>query len=101
MLEIMKKLKTLTAIVLTIPLLAGPLAGFAGQETTTTKPKPYPLKTCVVSGEKLEGDMGKPYVFVYKGQEIKLCCKSCLKDFTKDPAKFMKKIQEAQAKAGL
>lgn len=95
----MKKLKTLTAIALTVPLLAGPLAGFAGQEKAAAKPKPYPLKTCVVSGEKLEGNMGKPYVFDYKGQQIKLCCKSCLKDFTKDPAKFMKKIKEAETKA--
>jgi Heavy metal binding domain len=36
-------------------------------------PKPYPLDTCVVDGMKL-GSMGDPYVFVYEGQEIKLCC---------------------------
>ncbi len=69
----------------------------------TVKPakevKPYPLKTCIVSGEKLDGDMGKPYVFVRDGQEFKLCCKSCLKDFNKEPAKYVKKLAEAQ-KAG-
>src|SRR5262245_3936685 len=58
--------------------------------------KPYPLKTCLVADEKLDGDMGKPYVFVEKGQEIKLCCKSCLKDFQKEPAKYLKKITEAK-----
>jgi hypothetical protein len=58
---------------------------------------PYPLKTCLVSGEKLGGDMGDPYVFKYKGQEIKLCCKGCLKDFEKEPSKFVKKL-EPQAK---
>ena len=58
--------------------------------------KPYPLKTCLVSDEKLDGDMGKPYVFVEKGQEIKLCCKSCLKDYQKEPAKYLKKIAAAQ-----
>jgi YHS domain-containing protein len=62
-------------------------------------PKPYPaaLTTCPVSGEKL-GEMGKPYVFVYQGQEVKLCCKNCLKDFNKDPAKYLAKIKEAAPK---
>lgn len=60
------------------------------------KPKPYPLQTCVVSGEKFGGDMGAPHVFTYQGREIKLCCKSCLKDFNKDTAKFIKKLDEAE-----
>ena len=56
--------------------------------------KPYPLKTCIVSGEKL-GDMGEPVVFVHEGQEIKLCCKDCRKDFDKEPAKYLSKLAEA------
>jgi YHS domain-containing protein len=61
-----------------------------------TKAKPYPLKTCVVSDEKLDADPGmKSHVFVHEGQEVKLCCKNCLKDFKKDPAKYIKKIDEA------
>jgi YHS domain-containing protein len=59
------------------------------------KPKPYPLQTCVVSGEKL-GEHGKPYVFTHEGQEIKMCCKPCLKDFKKNPAIYLKKITDAQ-----
>lgn len=55
------------------------------------KVKPYPLTTCVVSGEKL-GGMGKPYGFVMKGQEVRLCCKNCRKDFDKEPEKFLKKL---------
>ena len=55
------------------------------------KAKPYPLTTCIVSDETL-GEMGKPVVFVYKGQEIKLCCKSCRKDFNKDPKQYLKKL---------
>jgi len=51
----------------------------------------------MVTDEKL-GDMGKPYVHEYKGREIKFCCKSCLKDFNKNPEKFVKKIEEAEAK---
>ena len=53
--------------------------------------KPYPLDTCIVSGEKL-GEMGKPVTFVYQGQEIKLCCKMCKPKFDKDPAKYLKKL---------
>lgn len=59
------------------------------------KPTPDLLKTCPVSGEKLDGDMGKPLVFTYQGQEVKLCCKSCKKDFDKDPSKFIVKIRAA------
>ena len=49
--------------------------------------KPYPLTTCVVSGEKL-GSMGKPVVVQHAGKEIQLCCKSCIKKFEADAAKF-------------
>lgn len=57
---------------------------------------PYPLKTCVVSGDKLEGDMGKPFAFVYDEKEVKLCCKTCLADFKKSPEKYMKQLAQAQ-----
>ena len=59
--------------------------------------KPYPLKTCIVSGEEL-GKMGEPFRFTYKGQEIKLCCKGCEKDFNKEPEKFLQKIAAAPGK---
>ena len=77
--------------------LAAPLVGFAA-EKKDEKAKAYPLDKCVVSDEKL-GEMGKPYVFKHEGREVQLCCKSCLKDFKKDPAKYLKKIEEAEAKA--
>jgi len=86
----------------TISLLLAP--GLFGIFATTfaaeapQKAKPYPLDTCVVSGEKL-GEMGKPYAFTYEGREVKLCCKSCLKDFNKEPAKFVKKIEGAEKPA--
>jgi len=69
------------------------------EDKKTDKPKPYPLDKCIVSDEKL-GGMGKPFVFTYEGQEIKLCCKSCQKDFKKDPAKYLKKLKGAEAAAG-
>jgi len=58
----------------------------------------YPLKTCVVSGEKL-GEMGKPYIFKYQGTEVRLCCEGCRAKFEKNPAKFLEKIAAA-SKAG-
>lgn len=53
--------------------------------------KPYPLDVCIVSDEKL-GSMGDAVVFVHDGQEVKLCCDSCRKDFDKEPAKFLAKL---------
>jgi len=96
----MKTLKNTVAMLLALSILGAPLAGLAADQNaqTKTKPKPYTLKTCVVSDEKL-GEMGDAYVFVHEGREIKLCCKGCLKDFKKEPAKFIKKIEEAEAKA--
>lgn len=94
----MKKLKTLTAAVLAVSTLTYPLVGFAADQNSEAKPKPYPLKTCVVSGEKL-GEMGKPVVYVHEGREIKFCCKDCVKDFKKNPTKYVKKLEQAEAKA--
>ncbi|HZL44335.1 MAG TPA: hypothetical protein VFD66_13775 [Verrucomicrobiae bacterium] len=92
----MKTIKVATATLLSLAFLAAPLAGFAADQPA--KPKPDKLTTCPVSGDKL-GEMGKPYVFEYKGQEVKLCCNNCKKDFDKDPAKYMKKIREADKTA--
>src|ERR1044072_8478056 len=66
----------------------------ARAEDKKPAPKPDKLTTCPVSGDKL-GEMGKPYVFEYKGREVKLCCPDCKADFDKEPAKYMKKIEEA------
>lgn len=71
----------------------------AAAASKASKAKPYLLKTCLVSGEKLGGDMGEPYTFTYKDREIKLCCKDCRKDFDKNPAKFIKKLEAEEKKA--
>ena len=72
--------------------LATPMAA-----DTSTNATPDLLKTCPVSGEKL-GEMGKPFTFTYKDQEVKLCCKGCKKDFDKDPEKYIKLIRAADKK---
>jgi YHS domain-containing protein len=97
----MKQLKNLALLTLAFSLAGGLLAALADEPKTDAKPKskakPYILKTCPVSGDKL-GEMGDPYVFEFQGREIKLCCKACLKDFKKNSAKYLKKIEAAEAK---
>lgn len=88
----MKLMKYLLTAALLTGLAAGTLSVSAADKDQ--KPKPYPLDKCIVTDEKL-GEHGKPYVFTHDGQEIKMCCKDCLKDFKKEPAKYLKKIEEA------
>lgn len=93
----MKTIATVTLTILTAAILAAPAAS-AAADAKPAKAKPYPLDTCVVSGEKFGGDMGEPFLFTHEGREIKLCCKSCKKDFDKTPAKFVAKVDEAAKK---
>ena len=87
-------MKTLIAIATVV------LFGFAGGSRAADQtPVPYPLTTCFISGEKL-GEMGKPVVFTYQGQEFKMCCKDCKKKFDQNPEKYMKDFQGAVKKAG-
>ena len=88
----MKMTKLIISTLFVVALAGRALA--ADADTKAEKAKPDKLTTCPVSGDKL-GEMGKPFVFTYKDQEVKLCCKSCKKDFDKDPAKYMKAIREA------
>ena len=94
-----RTMKTLVRFVRTASvtlLLAGAISfGAAQTPSTGKKPRPYPLDTCLVSGEKLGSGGMKPHVFTHEGREIKLCCKDCLKDFNKEPAKFIKKLEAA------
>lgn len=97
----MKQFKIFVAAFLAMAALSVALAAHADgtnsvSPATPPTPPPVPdlLTTCPVSGEKL-GSMGAPVVFVYQGQEVKLCCSSCQPDFDKDPAKYMKLIRAA------
>jgi len=92
----MKTMKTFSLLIISAAL-ALPLVTLGAE--SKDKPKPYPLNTCLVTDEKLGEDPSmKPYSFVEDGQEIKLCCKSCLKDFKKDKATLMKKLAAAEKK---
>ena len=83
-----------------ITLALGLTATAIVSQAAEKKVKPYPLDTCVVSDEKLGADPNmKPYVFTHEGREVKLCCKPCLKDFKKDTAKYIAKIEAAEKKS--
>lgn len=63
----------------------------------------YPTDACVVSEDKLGGDMGKPVDYIYRVEGkpdrlVTFCCKDCVKDFNKDPQKYLKILDEAAAK---
>jgi YHS domain-containing protein len=57
-----------------------------------TQTKDYPLSTCLVSGEKLGGEMGAPIHYVAGTQLVKFCCKGCIKKFEKNPAHYLSKL---------
>lgn len=58
------------------------------------KAKPYPLDFCLVSDEKFEGSGMTPFEMVQDGQTIKFCCKNCVKDFKKEPKKYLTKLAD-------
>lgn len=49
-------------------------------------------KICPVSNEKIKE--GEKYQVEHEGKIYNLCCKMCLKDFKKDPQKYIKKVEE-------
>lgn len=61
--------------------------------------KTYPLQTCVVSGEEL-GSMGEPIDKVYNNHLVRFCCKSCIKKFEAEPAKYLGTLDDAWKAAG-
>ncbi len=93
----MKLNQYLTAALLGAAIL-GLTAATHAEEAKKEAKKPYTLKVCPVSDEKL-GEMGDPFVFEHEGKEVQLCCKSCKKDFAKEPAKYLKKMAALEKKA--
>jgi nitrous oxide reductase accessory protein NosL len=95
----MKNLKFLAVIFLITTLAAVLVACHDNNESADNMAgaKLYPLDTCLVCDMKLAG-MGTPYVFVYNQQQIKVCDKSEKAMFDKDPAKYMKKLADAETK---
>ena len=65
----------------------------------------YPTTMCVVSDDKLGGDMGKPVDYIWRvagkpDRLVTFCCKDCVKDCNKDPDKYLAILDKAGAKKG-
>lgn len=95
-------MKLCKALIGTMAILALSAAYGADEKAADAKPieglpANYPLKKCVISNEEL-GGMGKPYKVTHAGTDVYLCCKSCLKDFKKDPDKYVKMVKDAEKK---
>lgn len=116
----MKKLSLLLAFLFTA---SAPLVFAAHDHSSADKPAApaapdaawlakakveYPLKTCVVSDEEIGGSMSEGIDYIYKQEGkpdrlVRFCCQDCRKDFNKDPAKYLKLIDDtaaAKAKKG-
>jgi hypothetical protein len=70
------------------------IVAFADEPSVTQKSArnvdtatPSENSVCPDSGDKV-GSIGKPVYVIYQGKKIGLCCRECLKDFQKDPAKY-------------
>jgi len=70
---------------------------FAHSPSAPKIAKRYPLKKCIISNENL-GPKGEYIRFIYRDQEMKVCCESCKKKFKKAPNKYLKILSEQVAK---
>ncbi|MSU48120.1 MAG: hypothetical protein EXS37_03360 [Opitutus sp.] len=91
-----------TAIAFAPALLAAAKSAAPAESELIAKARAaYPLKTCLVSDEPL-GNMSEATPFVYHvagkpDRVVFLCCDGCSDDFKANPAKFLKKVDDAAA----
>ncbi|MDZ4754911.1 MAG: hypothetical protein SGJ11_10505 [Phycisphaerae bacterium] len=79
-----------TSILLKLPAVNA--AGFIGD--------PYPLDTCIVSGEKLGAESVTVILkdmpdALQEGRQIKLCCKACEAKLLANPTEYLRKLDAA------
>ena len=74
----MKTIKTLTIILMLTAFFAGTVAWAASQAT------------CPVMG----GQINKEFYSDYEGKRVYFCCPACIPEFKKDPAKYVKKLED-------
>ena len=90
-------MKLALALLSSMFLSAGANPANAADAKPSGVPSSYPLTKCPVSDEVL-GEMGKPVKVSHQGTDVYLCCKSCIKDFDKEPAKYVEKVKNASKK---
>lgn len=97
----MLNLLVIISVVLTMPWA---MAEDKSSETIEKLKVTYPLTTCVVTGEKLSSMGGHDYLYKQNinGAEterlVRFCCKGCIKEFNKNPEKYLKMIDDANKK---
>lgn len=72
-----------------------------GKKTTMAPTKSHLLHVCIVSGEHLPPGGTVEYVYKKEGQPdrvVRLCCHRCEARFKADPEKYLKKLDEAEAR---
>ncbi len=90
----MKCLPVCATLLATFALAAGPAS--PGDEALIAAQKPsYPLTTCPVSGEALGSGGMKQVDILHEGRLVSFCCKQCTTEFDKEPAKYLKMIDDA------
>lgn len=82
--------RTIATALITVSLAA------CGTSSSPTAPsnagsKPYPLQTCIVTGNDLDS-MGGRITRSYQGQEIQFCCKPCVRKFEANPGRYLSKL---------
>jgi YHS domain-containing protein len=79
----------LAVILITVVALTGVVAGgvLAAENGATQKAQ----TTCPVMGGKID----KQYFADYEGKRVYFCCPACKAEFEKDPAKYVKKLEDA------
>lgn len=92
----------LKVIILAVVVLALSRYGFAAEEAVeAVADQAVELvmvdnKICPISGEKV-GEMGEAKTVEYNGKQYKLCCAGCAKDFMKNPAAAVQKVEASMA----
>ncbi len=76
----------------------GGMGGAQGGQVTEV-PKSFGTTTCAVSGDSIL-EFGTARIIEHEGQEIYLCCGGCIREFDKDPAYWMGKIEELRSDPG-
>ena len=75
---------------------ADPIAKAMSQLSPEDREKAIAQKDCPVADGPL-GTMGVPIKVTIKGRDVFLCCKGCQQELTENPAKYLAKLDAANA----
>lgn len=88
----MKAIRHLALLLLSLGFLTAAFAADDKPRADKSKTTKYPLTTCIVTDNDLES-MGGSITKVYDGQEVKFCCKPCIKKFERNKDRYLAKLK--------